>query len=174
MRHVLLCKPDGNVIETCSREEAHEGDGKLHRAFSIFVFRNNWTELLIQKRAQNKLFGGLWANTCCSHFQEEEDLEGQAEKRLVEECGFACPLTEVSSFVYKAPDPKGKGAEHEYDTIFVGEVEEDIELKLDPEEISEAKWMELGELMEDLNANPDNYCPWFPIALKLILEDTND
>ncbi|MDP7247002.1 MAG: isopentenyl-diphosphate Delta-isomerase [Candidatus Peribacteraceae bacterium] len=170
MRHVLLCDADGNILEACDRQIAHEGDGKLHRAFSIFIFRDNWKQLLIQKRSDRKLFGGLWANTCCSHFQEKEDLEIQAEKRLEEECGFTCDLTECSSFVYQAKDPKGKGAEYEYDTIFVGEVDGDIEFKLDPEEVEEAKWINIDELMKDIDEHNENYSPWLPLALKHILE----
>lgn len=169
MRHVLLCDSNGNVLEISDIKSAHEGDGKLHRAFSVFVFRNNWTELLIQKRVRSKLFGGLWANTCCSHFQKEEDLTAQAEERLNEECGFACSLTECSSFIYNAKDPEGKGSENEYDTVFVGEVDGDIDLQLDPEEVEDAKWVNLDDLVGDLDSNPDKYSPWFPVALEKIL-----
>jgi isopentenyl-diphosphate delta-isomerase len=46
--------------------KAHK-EGKLHRAFSIFIF-NSKGELLIQQRAKAKYHsGGLWSNTVCSH-----------------------------------------------------------------------------------------------------------
>ena len=45
----------------------HQGQGKLHRAFSVFLF-NTKNELLMQQRSKEKiLFPLYWANTCCSH-----------------------------------------------------------------------------------------------------------
>ena len=41
--------------------------GKLHRAFSVFLFDKN-DRLLLQQRAASKItFPSVWTNTCCSH-----------------------------------------------------------------------------------------------------------
>jgi isopentenyl-diphosphate delta-isomerase type 1 len=41
--------------------------GKLHRAFSVFLF-DKQNKLLLQQRAASKItFPSLWTNTCCSH-----------------------------------------------------------------------------------------------------------
>ncbi len=41
--------------------------GKLHRAFSVFLF-NSEGKLLLQQRASSKItFPNVWTNTCCSH-----------------------------------------------------------------------------------------------------------
>ena len=63
-RQVVLCDRQGQATGTCDLLEAHQSPGKLHQAFSVFVFREGGSELLIQKRAAGKLFGGLWANSC--------------------------------------------------------------------------------------------------------------
>ena len=41
--------------------------GRLHRAFSVFLF-DAGGRLLLQRRADSKItFPGVWTNTCCSH-----------------------------------------------------------------------------------------------------------
>jgi hypothetical protein len=41
--------------------------GKLHRAFSVFLFDKD-NRLMLQKRASCKItFPDVWTNTCCSH-----------------------------------------------------------------------------------------------------------
>ena len=63
----MLVDKNDNEIGFEEKIKTHK-EGKLHRAISIFVF-NSEDKLLIQKRAKEKYHsGGLWSNTCCSHF----------------------------------------------------------------------------------------------------------
>lgn len=168
MDTVILTDEHGTEMGTMEKRLAHEGNGTLHKAFSIFIFRNNREELLLQKRSEQKmLFGGYWANTCCSHPRNGEELIQVAMERLQEECGFTSPLHVIGSFIYHAADPRGHGAENEYDTVLVGEVE-DIVLAPNPEEIAEMKWMSVAELQKDLEQHPELYAPWLQSALALI------
>lgn len=170
MKTVVLTDENGQNLGLCEIIDAHTNGGKLHKAFSIFVWNTGRTKLLIQRRAASKmLFGGLWANTCCSHPREEKSLEEEAMQRLQEECGFTCPLSVANSFVYKADDPSGSGTEYEYDTVLEGEVDESIILNPNPEEVAELKWIDLGELALTMEQNPDSFAPWFYDALDLIL-----
>ncbi len=167
---VLLCSEDGTILKAADRQETHSGTGLLHRAFSVFVFRRNGQELLIQKRSQEKkLFPLLWANTCCSHLQEDETIGKAGEQRLREEFGFSCPLTEGPSFVYRAEDPGKRGTEYEYDTILVGNLTEEVTPFPNPKEIAEWKWVSLERLKEDMRRAPLEYAPWFYLALAMIL-----
>jgi len=171
MRNVILTDEKGANKGTLDVLEAHSGEGHLHRAFSIFVFRNNKKELLIQKRSDKKmLWPGFWANTCCSHPSDNNDLIPSAEKRLMEECGFSCPLTIRDSFVYRAKDPRGAGSEYEYDTVLVGEVDE-VELNPNPNEVSELKWIEVDTLMNEISSHPGDFAPWLIQALDISLSD---
>jgi isopentenyl-diphosphate delta-isomerase len=143
----------------------------LHRAFSVFVFRHNGTELLIQKRSKEKpLFPLLWANSCCSHLREREEVVTAGEQRLKEELGLACPLTKISSFVYRAEDPGKRGTEYEYDTLLVGHLTNDLPLSPDPKEVAEWKWMSLDRLKEEMRLAPLEYAPWFYLGLAMILK----
>lgn len=149
--------------------QAHTGEGILHTAFSVFVFNPDRTKTLLQRRAESKmLFGGIWANTCCSHPFQDEQPEEAGMRRMQEELGISCELTTGPSFVYKAPDPQGKGLEWEYDTILVGTLDEDAIINPNPEEVMEWKWMGVEELMQNMKKEPEKYAPWLIKGLPLI------
>ena len=167
MKQVILCNDDGAPTGTSEVWDAHLGEGKLHLAFSACVFRNDRSEMLIQRRNHEKLFGGYWANTCCSHPRPESDLLNDAKRRMREELGFSCELSVGPSFVYKSADPDGKGTEYEFDTILTGDIgNEDIQVVADPAEVSEHKWVKVDELESDMKTNPEIYAPWFHIIMK--------
>ena len=65
---------DDAVIGEGTKKDVHLIDGVCmlpagppHRAFSVFLFDEQW-RLLLQKRCSDKILFPLhWANTCCSH-----------------------------------------------------------------------------------------------------------
>ncbi|MFQ5405810.1 MAG: isopentenyl-diphosphate Delta-isomerase [Candidatus Micrarchaeia archaeon] len=155
---------DKNDEETGTEEKmkAHE-KALLHRAFSIFVYNSNG-EILLQKRAVDKYHsGGLWTNTCCSHPRPGEALVDAAHRRLKEEMGFYTALKEQFSFIYKVKFENNLW-EHEYDHVLIGKY--DGEVKPNPEEVEEYKWIAPEQLENDVAANPENYTEWFKKALK--------
>jgi len=169
MEKVILV--DENDKETGVEEKikAHK-DGKLHRAFSIFVF-NSKGELLLQKRAKEKYHsGGLWSNTCCGHPRPNESLEGAAHRRLKEEMGFECALVHLKSagFIYKVK--VNDLFEYEYDHIFVGKFNQDP--RPNPQEVESYQWIDQEKLKKDILANPDKYTYWFKASLKNVLKFT--
>ncbi|MDP7477119.1 MAG: isopentenyl-diphosphate Delta-isomerase [Candidatus Peribacteraceae bacterium] len=170
MKSVILTNEQGESLGKSEIIEAHVDGGKLHKAFSVFIFTPDRKKILLQRRASGKmLFPGFWANTCCSHPKEKFPIEIEASDRLMEECGFRAGLTVVDSFIYKADDPEGRGTEYEYDTVLTGEVEESTELDPDPNEIMDMKWIEVDELKLDMSENPEDYAPWFGEGLEMIL-----
>jgi isopentenyl-diphosphate delta-isomerase len=102
--------------------------GRLHRAFSVFLF-DAGGRLLLQRRADSKItFPGVWTNTCCSHQlhgqdpPEVDDLEdvvagrapgaaAAAVRKLEHELGIPRGAVPPSAFKfltrlhYCAPDP---------------------------------------------------------------------
>jgi isopentenyl-diphosphate delta-isomerase type 1 len=169
MEHVILTDEQGADLGIADIMIAHTGKGKLHKAFSIFVFSNDRTKLVIQQRSEKKmLFPLYWANTCCSHPRESEDLVITAEARLLEECGFSVKLTKASSFIYRAED-LDHGVEHEYDTVLTGIVNEDVEFKPNPDEVADLQWIGLDALKDEMKKEPEKYAPWFEQALQIAL-----
>ena len=165
--NINLVNITGERIGSVEKMEAHV-KGLLHEAFSIFVF-NNKGEMLLQRRALSKYHsGGLWTNTCCSHPRVGEILEEAVHRRLVEEMGFDCELERVGDFVYKAEGLIGGLTEHEFDYVFVGEVD-GVKITPNPEEVEEYKWVKVADLKADLKNNPENYTAWF----KLILSESS-
>ena len=101
MEKVILVDKKDHQIGEMEKQEAHI-KGVLHRAFSIFIF-NSKGEVLLQQRAFHKYHsGGLWTNTCCSHPRNGETTIQAANRRLKEEMGMSCALTEEFTFIYKA------------------------------------------------------------------------
>jgi len=180
---LILVDEQDRETGRAGKMEAHE-KGLLHRAFSIFIFRRALLDnpdgtrtfhdqLLIQQRAEGKYHSaGLWANSCCSHPREGENLEEAAARRLPEETGFTVedlesPLEEKGAFLYKADFDNGL-TEHEFDHVFVGQLKGD---RLDkapspnPEEASQMMFLDVDEIMIDVLKNPGKYAAWFLPAL---------
>ena len=165
---LILVDARDNPIGFETKLGAHENGGRLHRAFSIFVFDGSG-RMLLQRRAKKKYhFGGLWTNACCGHPKRGEELRDAAQARLREEFGFRTETREVFSFVYRASDAQSGLTEYEFDHVFCGEF--NGEPSPNPNEIDDWKWVDLAELLADLESNADAYTPWFKIATHQLIE----
>jgi isopentenyl-diphosphate delta-isomerase len=163
--NVILVDKKDNQIGVLEKLEAHK-TGRLHRAFSIFIF-NSKGQLLLQRRAKKKYHcGGLWTNTCCSHPRPGETIKGAAHRRLKEEMGFDCNLKEIHKFVYKTKFKNGL-TENEYDHVLIGKF--DDEPVVDREEAEDWEWTEPNSILEDIENNPEKYTFWFRFCLDEIL-----
>lgn len=161
LEEVILVNTADEEIGTMEKMQAHE-KALLHRAFSVFVF-NHKGEMLIHRRALDKYHsGGLWTNACCSHPRKGETTEEAAHRRLMEEMGFDCPVTERFSFIYKAELDQGL-TEYEFDHVFFGSF--DGTPRVNPEEVCDWKYVSIQYLRKDIHDNPDHYTEWFKIAL---------
>lgn len=157
MQHELILVDDmDNVVGYGEKLQVHQ-EGKLHRAFSIFVVNDNH-ELLLQRRALSKYHSaGLWANTCCSHPLKGMDISQTVHHRLKEEMGFDCILSPLFSFIYRAEFENGL-TEYEYDHVYIGYYNESP--KPNPAEVCDWQWMDVEKLKKDLEINPDKYVYW--------------
>ena len=166
--HVILVDHTGKEIGTQEKIQAHR-EGKLHSAFSIFIF-NAVGELLLQRRARTKYHsGGLWTNTCCSHPRPGESYYHAAKRRLNEEMGFDCELTGLFSFIYHIQFDNNL-FEHELDHVFVGHY--NGQPTPNPNEVDDWKWMNITALKQDVQETPENYTYWFKLALDRVVEQS--
>ncbi len=163
-QQVILVDKNNRKIGIEEKIKAHK-EGKLHRAFSIFIF-NSKGELLIQQRAKTKYHSeGLWSNSVCSHPKPNELYRQSAEKRLKEELGFSCKLKKSFCFIYNTGFQNGL-TENEYDCVFIGKF--NGKPKLNKKEVSGYKWISVKSLKQDIVKNPKKYTVWLKIALNKI------
>lgn len=163
-QQVILVDKNNRKIGIEEKTKAHK-EGKLHRAFSIFVF-NSREELLIQQRAKTKYHSGsLWTNTVCSHPKPNETYRQAIHRRLKQEMGFDCKLKKLFCFIYNTSFQNSL-IENEYDCVFIGKF--DGEIKPDKKEVMNSKWISIKELKQDIIKNPKKYTVWLKIALKRI------
>ncbi|MFA5872100.1 MAG: isopentenyl-diphosphate Delta-isomerase [Parcubacteria group bacterium] len=159
---VILVDENDTEVGAGEKLRMHQ-EGKLHRAFSVFIF-NSKGELLIQRRAGGKYHSaGLWSNTCCGHPRPGEGVNEAAQRRLEEEMGFACPLRMAFSFRYNTRLEQGL-IENEYDYVFCGTYDSNPEPN--SEEVAGWKWTDTDEIRKDMLRNPNSYTHWFKIAIK--------
>jgi isopentenyl-diphosphate delta-isomerase len=164
MEEVILVNERDEQVGTMEKMEAHL-KGKLHRAFSVFIF-NDKGEMLLQQRALSKYHsGGLWTNACCSHPRPGELTELAATRRLGEELGFTTSVDKIFDFRYNATFDNGL-IEHEFDHVYIGDYNGRLQPNAD--EVKDYCYKSLVEIDETIKSHPHKYTAWFCIAFPMI------
>lgn len=161
MEELILVDENDEQIGTGEKLQVHR-EGRLHRAFSIFVF-DSMGRVLLQKRAESKYHsGGLWSNTCCGHPRPGETIEEAARRRLREEMNFDCELRLHSSFIYRA-ELDNDLIEWEFDHILIGTYDDDpAPNRL---EADDWRWIGMNELKAEAAKRPESFTYWLKAAL---------
>ncbi|MFF6984634.1 isopentenyl-diphosphate Delta-isomerase [Streptomyces sp. NPDC008343] len=158
-----LVDEEGNTVGTADKLSAHQAPGKLHRAFSVFLFDNHG-RLLIQRRALGKYHSpGVWSNTCCGHPYPGEAPFTAATRRTHEELGTSPHMLRQAGTVrYNHPDPYSGLVEQEFNHLFVGIVRDTP--RPDPEEVCETAFVSPSQLKECRSRAP--FSAWFGTVLE--------
>ncbi len=155
---LILVDADDQPIGEISKARAHDGEGILHRAFSVFLF-NSRGELLLQQRAREKrLWGGYWSNSCCSHPRVGESMEVATRRRLDDELNLAADLEYIYRFQYQASFGEA-GSEHELCHVFLGRCPDQV--SVNENEIADVRFVPATDVSRMLDDAPDDYTPWF-------------
>lgn len=157
-----LVDEDGVTIGTAEKLAAHQPPGRLHRAFSVFLFDERG-RLLLQQRALGKYHSpGVWSNTCCGHPYPGEAPFAAAARRTFEELGVSPSLlAEAGTVRYNHPDPASGLVEQEYNHLFVGMAQSPP--LPDPQEVASTAFVTPAELAE--RHAKDTFSAWFPTVL---------
>jgi isopentenyl-diphosphate delta-isomerase len=160
-----LVDENGVTIGTEEKLAAHQPPGRLHRAFSVFLFDERG-RLLLQQRALGKYHSpGVWSNTCCGHPYPGEAPFAAAARRTYEELGISPSLlAEAGTVRYNHPDPASGLVEQEYNHLFVCLVQ--APLRPDPEEVAETVFVTPAELAE--RHARDTFSAWFMTVLDAV------
>lgn len=166
---VILVDNNDNPVGLEEKTKCHLPDGKLHRAFTALLF-DPAGRLLLARRSSNKmLWPSCWDGTVASHPRESETYASSAQRRMPEEAGITCSMDYLFKFEYHVPY-LDVGSENEICGTLAGIIDADTQLGLAKDEISEARWTTLEDLLAELHDSPESYCPWMLIALYLLPE----
>lgn len=196
---VLVDERD-RVVGSASKYDAHRVSssqpcGRLHRAFSVFLFDAQNRLLLQQRAAGKKTFANVWTNTCCSHplhGMEPPEVDGPEDtasgsvpgtkraiaRKLEHELGMSRSLVPparlhyLARLHYGAPDKGAVWGEHEMDYILVGKLPELSigSLRPNAEEVSAVRFVTQAELREMMSpASGLLWSPWFQIIAQRLL-----
>ena len=157
---LVLVNDADDEVGFATKQHCHDGDGLLHRAFSVFLFSSDGDVLLQQRSSQKRLWPGAWSNSCCSHPRRGETLSGAIDRRLREELALEAPLRFLFKFRYHARYASA-GAEHEMCHVFVGPLLG--QPTVNANEIASTTMMPAALLDEELAARPDRYTPWLKL-----------
>eukprot|EP00300_Choanocystis_sp_HF-7_P015024 c18910_g1_i2.p1 GENE.c18910_g1_i2~~c18910_g1_i2.p1 ORF type:complete len:691 (+),score=152.13 c18910_g1_i2:46-2118(+) len=192
------------VIGAASKKDSHtfnaaQPRGKLHRAFSVFLF-DPQGRLLLQQRAASKItFPNVWTNTCCSHpLYVEDELDSDesiasgtvmgakraAQRKLEHELGIPPSQVPLSSFKfltrlhYWAADtvthgPNSPWGEHEIDYILFAQLDipiEQVRASFNREEIGDVQYVTEHQLQQLMSpAMGLLWSPWFALIVEQFL-----
>lgn len=162
-------------------------EGLLHRAFSVFLFKDN--KLLLQQRADEKItFSQMWTNTCCSHplaIHSElgndyndlssaiEGAKNAAQRKLLHELGIPKSQVPVEKFhfltrIHYKSGSNQEWGEHEIDYILIINVD-DVTIDANYNEVKDYTWKSQQELKEMFNDDKLVFTPWFKLICKEFL-----
>jgi len=155
---LILVDQHDRVVGQLSKAACHDGDGVLHRAFSLFIF-NQRGELLMQRRSGDKrLWPLFWSNSCCSHPRHGESMNEAIHRRLHQELRMASELHFLYKFQYQVRFQE-IGSENELCSVFVGSSDDHA----DPNgyEIADHRWIAPDHLDVEMKSTPEAFTPWF-------------
>ena len=145
--------------EVISKNEAHR-TGIWHGSIHILIVNNDKTKTLLQKRcAEKKLYPNTWDIAVGGHISAGEDDITSAKRELEEELGLNPEKIKIEKVDRITEKLNNNGViSNEYVSIFIVYADIDInDIKLQAEEVSEAKWCtkeELNKFIEDKTIIP--------------------
>lgn len=168
---LILVDAGDREIGSLGKDACHDGDGILHRAFSLFLF-NERGELLLQRRSEKKrLWPRYWSNTCCSHPRYGESMEVATLRRLQQELNTTAELEFIYKFEYQARFTD-EGSEHELCWVYLGRLVQ--EASANEDEIAEMRFVSTADLNKEIDTVPERFTPWFKMEWQRLNEEFAD
>ncbi len=168
---IIVCDDWGNPTgEYIPKEQGHTGKGRRHLAVCVLL-ENSKGEVLLQRR-KHKIFDNIWdvsGATNNLHRKDgfDETFEEAAQRCLEEEYGVkGLDLKVMGSFNYFAK--YGELCENEHCAIVIGKY--NGEIKPNPQDTYEIKWVHKEEFLKDIEDNPVKYSRWSRKGVKILKE----
>ncbi|MGR3615544.1 MAG: isopentenyl-diphosphate Delta-isomerase [Paracoccaceae bacterium] len=151
-------------LSPIDKMQAHQ-QGLKHKAVSVFVVRG--MDILMQRRALEKYHTpGLWANTCCTHPRWNEQPIACAVRRLKDELGIEGLYPQFRHHLEYRADVGNGLVEHEVVDVFLAHAHRDLNVKMNPSEVMETRWVDYHDLLAEVKRHPNRFTPWLKIYLQ--------
>ena len=165
---LVLVNAADEALGTLAKSACHDGDGILHRAFSLFVFNADGDTLLQRRHASKRLWPGFWANSCCSHPRHGEDMTAAVERRAWDELGLRVQPKFLFKFQYRASFAHF-GTEFELCWVFVSQ--NGGEPRVNTAEVAEWRWVKPDDLDREIDDSPERFTPWLKLEWRRLRQE---
>ncbi len=169
---LILVDSNDRELGYLGKAACHDGDGVLHRAFSLFVLDGDGRVLLQQRAPGKRLWPGYWSNACCSHPRRGETTSGAVERRAREELGIGLQRLEyLYKFEYHARFAH-LGSEHELCHVYIGFTRDSP--RPNATEVGGWQWY-AAHAIDDVLDDAETRCtPWFRLEWTRLRGDFGD
>lgn len=150
-------QPTGEIGEKFS---SHTHSTRLHLAFSCYIFDDKGQVLLTQRAESKKVWPTVWTNSVCGHPAPSESLEDAIRRRAMYELGLDIFDIKIKLPTYRYRTPLYNGIiENEFCPVFFARTNE--QPVLNPNEVSEYKWLGWDEFILRAESDTENIWSWW-------------
>jgi len=155
-----------NSLGVCERDLVHK-DNLWHREVAVWIM-NEKNELLLQRRSAKKKQGANKLSITAGHVDVKEDEAVSAVREVKEEIGLDIDLTDLIFIdIYRNQQENNYCFSYTYLVKTNKKIEE---MKIQEDEVSELKYISIGELEDRIN-NQDEEIPFVKKSyIKIIIE----
>lgn len=143
---------DDHVVQQLPRSQVHRAR-LLHRAVHVFVFRSDGKMLIHLRSDSKEEFPSVWTSSASGHVSAGETYDDCAPRELFEELGLQAELVPMGKFA------AGPDTSHEFTMLY--RAHSDAAVCVDPEEISDTRWLEPAAIAEWIERSPGDFSPAF-------------
>ncbi len=153
-RHLCYVVDDNDTILAEVPRDELTADMRW-RNTGVYIFNDKGDILLAKRHPNKKVHPNMWGPSAAGTLEVGETYEQNIIKEISEELGIKTESIENcgSHLINHGAAKRFTGM---FKAVWNGHLD-DITLEID--EVSEVRWVSVGELLKDLKNNPQNYVP---------------
>jgi isopentenyl-diphosphate delta-isomerase len=168
MSSLVIVDNNDSVIGHADYESVHT-NGLLHRFVLVYVFDKEG-RFYLQKRAEVKPHGGLFAESLCAHVKGWEDYIDTAKRRMKEELGFSDSDWINLSELTKTRVSTEKNGWKNNAFVKIYECTVTHEPEINKSEVQDGHFYPLEKVIELFHWSPDSFVPGFKTTFETYLK----
>lgn len=162
--HIIRVDENGRILGEEEKVECHTGEGRLHSAYLVMLYDASGRLMLARRSRVKMLWPGFWDGTVASHYHLGEDRMAGVRNRVRHEMGAICSRLEYRfRFRYRSAY-LDIGVEDEICDVFRCTDLRGSDIRPDPEEVSDFRFHDPGEVEKILQDRAGELTPWFILA----------